>query len=87
MAKFGEVEECRHSHKDVRNVNWSYLLEGNLVIPVKTSNEYTLCTGSSLAGSFLYRYAHRHSPSYVQSVFTAALFVREKQNMTKLDTA
>lgn len=78
MAKFDEVEEGRHSHTDIRSVNWSYILEGNLVISVKTSNEHTVCIGSSLEGSFL--------PSYVHGVFTAALFVREKQNKTKLDT-
>lgn len=65
MAKFDEVEECRHSLRDVRSGNWFYLLEDNLVISVKTLNEYTVYTGSSLAGSLLYRYAYRRSPSII----------------------
>lgn len=79
MAKFDDVEECRHSHRDVRSGNWFYLLEDNLVISVKTLNEHTVYIKAV------------HS----QEVFSIdmladvlpALFVKEKQNKTKLDTA
>lgn len=80
MAKFDEVEECRHSHTDVRSVNWSYLLEGKLVISVKLQMNILCVQAVHSQEVFSIDRLADILPSYVHGVFTAALFVREKQN-------
>lgn len=79
---FGEVEECRRSHTDVRKVNWSYLSESNLVTSIQTSMNILFVQAVKLLESFVC--SQTFSKLRVQCVYCSIIGKRKtKQNWTQ----